>query len=1342
MFAPTSHPMLNVVRHLIDSLAKHAARIAASLWIALSASFPTYGQIYKYVGVNDGLGSRNVYAVLQSNDGFIWCLTDMGIDRYDGTEINRYTLTINGVKFTEYSSCRFIYDRMTDNLWLITSGGKVVQYVRRNNNFEVVYSPDIQYRRSDIMRCAVSHIDTKGYLWLLVGEQAFRYNVYTNEGHELTLQCEDNDIAFSTITSVEDSMLYIGTKGGVYRGVANGDTIKIVPIPEIQHEKINVNTFYYSSAFKTLLIGTEDAGILVYRESTKELIHHKDLLPDVRVTKIIPYGDGDEVLFSTNAACVFKMSLDDCVPQRYLSADYNTDYRMNTDNVADICIDQEGQLWMCSFPKGLTIRNDHYPALNWIRRSNLNVNTLTNNGVNYILEDSSEDLWYATDNGVSMYEAKRKHWHTLLSMQDESPNPNHDFLTMCEVKSGTILLGGYAAGIYIINKQDLSVRFVKPDLIIPEKYIQTMSLDPTDGSVWMGGENQLFNVTYDGTLRVNYTEIFGGINCITKKDNEHLWIGTKDGLYGFDKSTRTKQRIKLPIERFRVNSIYQDTDGTVYVATHHHGLIVFNEEENYYNYYNRENSPLTNNCMKSIVGANNQSLYISSDDGIVRFNKSTGRITTWSNDQGLQGVSFNVQAGIATRRHTLMFGSDMGVIEIPISTSLPHTYKGKLVLSDLYVGNERMLTDDEKSPLTDALNDMQQLKLNNRQRNAAIKIKCINHIYPSDCQVIWRFDNSQYKQWQPLNEERIITLRDLSLGQHKLTIQVVSNESGSVLDERNLHIIIKPPFYLSFGGILLELAIIGIILYLIGKYLRSRNQMHVSDEKINFLINTAHDIRTPLTLIKAPLEELNLNKALGYEEHKAVGLALRNANTLTQMTDKVVQYELSRIERGVARIERHEAVAYFQAQIEKLSLLAQTKLQTICYEHPDEPFDIWMETRKLNSIIQNLLSNAVKYSDEGTTITLTLYRNKTNWGFHVVDKGIGISKKEQSKLFRQLFRGSNAINAKIAGSGVGLLSIGRYVKQLKGTIEVESRINEGSDFHVTFPLGIAHYKKQTTEFVDGNTDVIAEPDVLPTYHNVEPNDNHRHRLLIVEDNPDMLGYLKHLFDKEFSVYTATNGKEALAKIPYVQPLIVLSDVMMPEMRGDDLCVSIKSNIDTSHIAVVLVSALSDQQSIIKGLSVKADAYVTKPFDTKILQLTIHNLVESRQKLGERLAALEEMNETITDCTSELDLKLMKEMKEIIVSNLSNPDFTIDTLAYELRVSRTTLYNKVKGLTGNTPSDLIKEARISKAKKLLREHRHSITEIAENIGFADQKYFREVFKKSVGMTPSEYSKAKE
>jgi len=280
----------------------------------------------------------------------------------------------------------------------------------------------------------------------------------------------------------------------------------------------------------------------------------------------------------------------------------------------------------------------------------------------------------------------------------------------------------------------------------------------------------------------------------------------------------------------------------------------------------------------------------------------------------------------------------------------------------------------------------------------------------------------------------------------------------------------------------------------------------------------------------------------------------------------------------------------------------------------------------------------------------------------------------------------------------------------------------------------------TTEFVDASDSKAPVAPILEQ----EPcilADDQRHRLLIVEDNPEMLGYLKRLFGKDFIVYTATNGKEALSKLPYVQPLIVLSDVMMPEMRGDDLCVSIKSNIDTSHIAVVLISALSDQQSIINGLSVKADAYVTKPFDTKILQLTISNLVESRLQLRRQLAMLEPVGEELPNTASELDLKLMAEMKDIIERHLADGDFTVDTLAYELRVSRTSLYNKIKGLTGNTPSDLIRVYRIGKAKTMLRERQYTVTEVAERVGFSDLKYFREVFKKTTGMTPSEYAKSK-
>ena len=1313
------------------------------LLVGLSVT-TVYGQIYKYIGLDDGLSSRNVYAVQQAEGGFMWFLTDNGIDRYDGSEINQYTIDIDDVKFTEYSSSRFIYDATNDDLWLATGSGRIIRYNKRNNRFEMLYVPDVQYKRSDIMRCAASPIDEEGNIWIFVGEQAFCYNTHTLKGREIQLKGTDNNITYAAVAPIGNSALYIGTKGGIYWATVKDGVMDLKPVDCLMGQEINVNTLHYCAEQGILLIGTEDAGIMAYRELTNELVHHKELLPDVRVTKIIPHGS-EEILFATNAACVYRMALKDCVPHPYLSADYTTDYRMNTDNVADITIDSEGQLWMCSFPKGLTVRNDRYPALNWMRRSNLNVNTLTNNGINYILEDGDHDIWYATDNGVSMYDTDQHQWYTLLSMADESPNPNHDFLTMCEVKPGIILLGGYAAGIYIIEKESKKVSFVKPDLVIPEKYIQTMHLDKSDGSVWVGGENQLFNITYDGKLRVNYAEVFGGINYITQRDDNNLWIGTKNGLYCFDKQKREKRRISLPLDRFKVNALHQAADGTVYVATHHHGLIVYNEEDNFYHCYNKDNSAIKSDGMKCIVSADNQSLYLSTDGGIVRFNTNTGRITTWSHDQGLQGVSFNTGAGIVTQHHTLMFGSDIGVIEIPSNATLPHIYKGKLVLADLYIGNSRVYPDEEGSPLSDALDNTTHLVLSDTQRKAAIMVKCINLIYPSDCDITWIFDRkgNDKDKWQPINEDRYVTLGKLGLGHHTLTLRATSNESGLLLDERTIEITIKPPFYLTWWGLLIELGLLIMSIYLTRKYIKSNNAMQVSDEKINFLINTAHDIRTPLSLIKAPLEELNQSDTLGTEEREAVALALRNANTLTQMTENTLQYQLTSIEQGIEHIERHEAVAHIQAQIDKLSLLAQAKRQTIRYVHPDEPFDIWVEVRKFNSIIQNLLSNAIKYSNEGDTITFTLYREAKCWGFHVTDNGIGISDEERRKLFKQLFRGTNAINAKISGSGIGLLSIGRYIKHMHGHIRVKSQVNGGSDFHVSFPLGKAHYNQQTTEFVDlpaaaTSTEVTA----LPEYYAVEPTDSQRPRLLIVEDNPELLSYLKRLFDKDYQVYTATNGKEALSKLPYVQPTIVLTDVMMPEMRGDDLCVSIKSNIDTSHIGVVLISALSDQSSIIKGLSVKADAYVTKPFDTKILQLTIRNLIESRQQLSLRLAALDDISTDIPESASELDLKLMAEMKEIIEQNIANCDFTIDTLAYELRVSRTTLYNKIKGLTGNNPSDFIRTCRISRAKTLLHEHRYTIAEVTELVGFADQKHFREVFKKAVGMTPSEYAKAAE
>lgn len=1315
-------------------------RLRGLILLAICLSFTAaFGQIYKYIGLDDGLSSRSVYAVQQSNGGFMWFLTDNGIDRYDGSNMSKYTIRIAGQKFTEYSTCRLIHDTADDNILVVTGLGRVLQYDRRDNAFCVMYSPTISASKADISECAISSIDGKGNLWILIGDEAFCYNVRTGQGTRLAMHTHGVATTFSAVVPKDSATLYIGSKQGVCVGHVNDNQLTLEAIPAMEEHGCNVNTLYYNAKHATLLIGTEDAGIVAFKEHTGEVIHHKEALPDMRVTKILPCND-DEVIFSTNAACVYHMTIDQCVPAPYLQADFSTDYHMNTDNVADMCFDKDGQLWLCSFPKGLTVYNGQYPGFNWLRRSNLSSNTLADNSINCILEDKRNDLWFATDNGISMYSRSDKQWHTLLSKVDESPNPNHHFLTLCEVKPGTVLVGGYASGIYVIDKGTHSARFVKPASMVPEKYIQTMYRDPSDGSVWMGGENQLFNISYDTDIRVNYAEVFGGINYITQKDSEHLWIGTKEGLYVFDKRSHEKRRIELPLERFKVNTLFQDADGTIYIGTHHNGLLVYNEEENYYNRYNKSNSALTDDCMKCIINARNGSLYITSNGGIVRFNKNTKRITTWTKDQGMEGINFGIRSGIRTHRNTIMFGGDQGAIEISEEASLPHIYQANLVLADLYIGNTRMNPNDRKSPLDVALNNTQHLKLSNSQRDAAIKVKNINHIYPSDCLIAWTTDRDlENATWHELNEDNFITLNRLKPGSYVMTIRSTSKESGQVLDEHSLKLSIKPPYYFSYWGIAIELAILILAFVLVIKITKASSAMHVSDEKVKFFINTAHDLRTPITLIKAPLEELSESSTLTDNDKESIALALRNTNTLAEMTDKAMRYEIESIEKGMLRVECHEAIAHIGKQIDRWKMLAQIKQQQIEYIHPDTPFSIWVDARKLNSIIQNLLSNAIKYSREKSTITVTLYEEEKVWGFHVADSGIGIDEQEQKKLFHQLFRGSNAINAKVAGSGIGLLSIGRYIKDMKGKIEVSSQLNKGADFHVRFPMGKEHYDPHTTLFIEKpHEEDTAQPVQLHAEEAVD-NMDYRTRLLIVEDNPELLAYLTKIFEKEYRVYTATNGKEALAKLHYIQPLIVLSDVMMPEMRGDDLCVSIKSNIDTSHMAVVLISALSDQQSIINGLSVKADAYVTKPFDMKVLQLTLRNLVESRQKLRERLASLEEINENIADSTSELDLKLMKEMKEIICANLDKPDFTVDTLAYELRVSRTTLYNKVKGLTGNTPSDLIREARINKAKKLLGEHRYQIVEVGEQVGFADQKYFREIFKKSVGMTPSEYAK---
>ena len=587
------------------------------------------------------------------------------------------------------------------------------------------------------------------------------------------------------------------------------------------------------------------------------------------------------------------------------------------------------------------------------------------------------------------------------------------------------------------------------------------------------------------------------------------------------------------------------------------------------------------------------------------------------------------------------------------------------------------------------------------QNTFSIRVSSINYDYPSDILYTWQLEGF-YDGWTTPSDEGTIRFTNVAPGTYTLRVRSVSKEDNKhVLQERILKITVAHPVWLSFWAICIYVLTIILATYVIFRLHSMRREKKASDERTRFFINTAHDIRTPLTLIKAPLEEIQQKENLSEESQANMLTAMKNVDTLIRLTTNLINFSKANVYSSSLRISEHEL------------------------------------------IIKNLISNAITYTPAHGEVHIITRHDKDNWSLEITDTGIGIPAKEQKKLFKLHFRGSNAINAKITGSGIGLMLVWKLVRIHKGKISIESVENKGTRVKVIFPQKQFRSQQVPTKTVQQENVVPVSPSAVSPHTYKDQYRQHvqnAQRILVVEDHDDLREYLSHTLSEAYQVETCTNGKEALKIIPEFKPDLVLSDIMMPEMRGDELCSAIKNNILTSHIPVILLTALNDEKNIVEGLETGADKYLIKPFNIGILKASIANILTNRALLRSKYAEMELHNDSISiNYSNTLDQQFLEAVKETITENLDNSGFNVESLCASQNMSRSSFYNKLKALTDQAPADYIRLIRLKRAAQLLSEGQYNISEISDMTGFNDVKYFREVFKKYYKISPSGYSK---
>ena len=1316
-------------------------------------------QTYKYIGMEDGLSNRQVYAIEKDRKGYMWFLTPEGIDRYNGKEFKHYKLMDGERELNSTINLNWLYLDTEGVLWEIGKKGLVFRYDARHDRFCPVYRLPEEADKGHNTPVSYGYVDEKGLIWLCTRQTIYLYDSHNKRARHIRNLLDEN---ITCILKTDTTHYFIGTDQGIHYAELKDSTLQLSPCDKLDTLNLQVNELYLDNVTRRVFIGTFLKGVFVYDLKAHKLLQLQTGLTDITINSIERFEE-NTLLIGTDGAGVYLLNTDTYECRPYITADYNSYNAMNGNTINDLYIDDEQRIWMANFPIGVTVRDNRYADFHWIKHSIGNRQSLVNNRVNAIIEDCDGDLWFATDNGISLYNERKRQWTSFLSTFETSgQSKNHSYISLCEVSPGVIWAGGYSSGIYRIDKQKHTTQYFTPASLAntdirADKYIRAI-LKTSDGKVWAGGYYNLKEIDYTGR-QVRLVNGLSDITALAENDSTHLWVGTVNGLYRLEKKSGKAEYVDLPIESHYIYSLYQSTDHKLYIGTNNTGLLIYDLEAKQFFHFDKDNSSLLSNNIYCILPDDEEGIFLSTESTLTTFNPYSKTFHNWTNEQGLKASHFNASAGTLRHNGKIIFGSTDGAIEFDKNMVLPDHYTNKMVFSDFKVLYETVYPGDKHSPLTNNIDDTRLLRLKYNQNIFSLQVSSINYDYPSLVLYSWKLEGF-YDKWSQPGRNNIISFTNLSPGKYTLRVRAISNENRhTVLEERSLPILIDKPIWFSWWAWLLYILF---VLSATGTALRIcllRKQKQESNEKIRFFINTAHDIRTPLTLIKAPLEDLADRETLSDSARNNINTALRNVHVLLRLTTNLINFERADTYGGKLCLTQHELGTYLEETLNIFREYAKVKHITLSYEKNFEYLNVWMDKDKMDSILKNILSNALKYTGEGGTVTLAATDSAEQWTIEVRDTGIGIPVAEQRKLFRMHFRGSNAINAKITGSGIGLLLVWKLVKLHKGKLSFNSTEGRGSVVRINFFKGRNHYRKASFMTFSPDQEVpqasVKSEEKAELHQTTRPMTNREtklpptadyDKLLVVEDNDELRDYLQHTLSNEYTVQTCHNGKQALNLIKDYLPDLVISDIMMPEMRGDELCRVLKEDINTSHIPIILLTALNTERDIIEGLQTGADDYLVKPFSIGILRATVANLLQNRRLLRSKYANLalddEKPDEGCAHCTDSLDWKFINTVTRYVEDNLDKTDFNVDSLCALMNMSRTSFYNKLKALTDQAPADYIRLIRLKRAAHLLKEKRYNITEISEMTGFNDVKYFREVFKKYYKVSPSQYAKGKD
>ena len=1286
----------------------------------------------KHLSTHNGLSNERTFSVEKDAKGFVWISTRFGIDRYDGSNIKHYLLNDEMGVNDLTGRINVLKKDRSGRIWAYTSFGQIFVYDETSDSYRLKINLAGKYSDPLLLNGILfPWPDTMviyGSFGILI------YNIKTRS--TFPVKHFANTYIF-TVESFERQHYVIATDKGTYLGEINKKNNIWQQKKDIKiHER--VQCVYYEQLDSTLLMGTFSGKLFVYNMKNDSLENlNFDFGTAIRTIKCynntVYVGTGGAGLMTMNR---YSRKKEETYESNMLSNLYLVSY-----SFYDLLL-EENRLWIATNSDGVYLLDKNIPDFRIIESQPHDKRDKTNS-LNTFLEDSEGNLWFGTNDGVFRYDIKRNNWIQLLKNNIRDDITRYNAIALCEDNEGNIWAGGPTSGLVsIINKRTLKIN---------EKYYFEANLDmfikgqiysifkDSEGNIWLGGLHGLLTRLNPRTGDIKRYDI-KSVNTITEYNNT-IMVGTVRGLYFVNKKDNSIVHA-LSIEKLQsallahINVIYQDKDGIIWIGSEG-GLMRYNRDTEKFKIFKKSDGMNSKSVFGMLADKRNR-IWISTEKELGYFDPAEEDFTWFGVEEGLNDQRFSPRSYFQGRNGELLFGTSNGIVSF-IPEKIDHLrIKSKLILTDFSINYQSIHSPTHEHILETSIYEATRLKLKYNQNTFSFGFTTINFTNPHRTKFEWMLEGYD-TDWIKGIDDKNAYYTNVPPGTYKFIIRAINSNDDRETDRKTVLITITPPLWATvWAKIFYFLVIIGLS-WMIIDFVKQRLEKKSDSDKIRFFTNTAHELKTPVALIKAPLNKLQEKEKLSPEGETLLNLVVKNTNRLNNLVLQLLDFQKTEISSVKLYVCEKELTSYIQEKLEVFKELVEEKSIRLSLILNTQAVNVWFDEEKMDKILNNLLSNAFKYTPRNGEIKVVVSQDKNNWIIEVRDNGIGIPVKLQKEVFKLFYRADNAVNSTETGSGIGLLLTKNLVRQHNGNISLDSIEGVGTVFTVKFPLGMKHFKKNKTIFISSLTE---ENGIVNNAVTTNIQREKKISVLIVEDNDELRYFLKQCLNDKYVVHEAANGKEGVKLAKVVLPELIISDVMMPEMNGYDLCRHIKENKETSHIPVILLTALDDKSNMLKGYELGADNYIPKPFETNILLLTIENTITTRQALRRNLMITLErghIDETKL-VTNELDKAFIDEVIGIINKNITDSQFAINDLCQEVAMSRTSFYNKMKIITNQSPNEFIRLVRLNHAGKLLKEGYDSITEVASLSGFGDVKYFSTTFKKHFGISPKQYGKS--